>query len=164
MKKLLCFFCLIILSCLLTGCGNTAIKRTVDGTTIKIEGERTGVLSRLPYFENKEDRMVMTKNGDNWYSAAILSKEEYQTEFEGHIPMAESSNILVYKYRHEHPDFLGVIGYRYIMKLEGTDEAVICFDTDTPPDEGSYGNDFKTCIHYYAGKTETIPDTDFILK
>ena len=162
-KKLFCMILAAVGICMFTGCGKTVVSASAGGVPVRIEAEKAGALSRLPHFENKEGRMVMTHSGNTWYAAAILSKKEASDRFSERIPCAVSSNIAVYKYRHDHPDFFAPVGYSYLMTLDGTEEAYICFDSDSAPDAGDLGTDFASLLRYYAGNTETVPDTVFIL-
>ena len=139
----------------LTGCGKQKIKyNNPDGTVTSIEFSSAAPFQRLPVFEVYGNSVNMKFNGITWYRAGIVSVSEAERYADKEV-YAKSSNMKVYE-ADENEEFQ----YVYILKLEGTDESFICFETDADPYEASMGNDLTTEITYSVGGVSTVPDLD----
>lgn len=153
MKKLLSLLLCLALCLSLTACGSTAVKYKTDSGKVTITYENNGGLKRAPLFKQSGSWIDMTFNGHTWYSASVASPEMVK-EYMSHTLVGKSSNLSVYL-----TDNPGTYHYAYLMPLEGSDGVYVVFLTDQNPAQGSYGNDFDTCITYKFKDTETVPDT-----
>ena len=159
MKKIACVISCMVIALIFASCGKESfVKKAEDGTKVEIIYVNHGFLSRSPVFEKSDTGITMKFNGHEWYTAAIIGPGERDRAAKGEYA-AHSDNIIVYKNRGD--DYFP---FSYIMTLDGADSAWILFRSVDSPEMPGYGTDFGFCIQYFAGKTETVPDTDFIIE
>ncbi len=141
----------------LTGCGSDSISMKLpDGTKIKIEYRSAVPFERSPVFSATSRGLVMSFNDIDWYTANIVSADEAAALTDGLEYLGSSTNLDAYAAA-DGAEF----AYYYLMRLEGTDEAYIVFNTDTDPyGSSSIGNDFDRGVKYTVNGVETLPDTE----
>ena len=164
-KRALAVLLLIVFTMVMcTGCIGGSTKHVkfsaTDGTEVKIDYVKTGALVRTAHFKTSTNGVTMYFNGNDWYRAEIIecgSDREVMDKITEE-PMAVSTNIKVYD--------ASDIGYNYIyvLDLENCETCYIAFFTEQSPENSGYGNDFETNIKFFSGKTETVPDCNWVIQ
>ncbi len=171
MRKLILLFALLTALTMPVSCGAQTIKvKNPDRTTAVIEYTSAVPLQRAPYFELHDGKLHMTFNGYTWYIAYFVSAEE-RAGFEEYPVAAHSTNLTVYRLKDDaetdEPPYLldeSDASYAYLLDLDGTDDAYVCFLNVQPPQTGSYANDFTTSAAYRVDDAKggetiyTVPD------
>ena len=138
---------------LLAGC--TQAQYTEGASSIEIKYRSAVPFERSPVFTETDGVIRMSFNGNEWYTAEIITAEERDLLIKDREVLAETSNMRVYDTSDDTAD---PYSYTYIFEPAPDSGYCIRFDTDAAPEGHDLAKDFTTSIQYFVDGTEVVPE------